>query len=450
MIVMKFGGTSVGGVEPIRRVVSIVASKRDKQPVVVVSAMSKVTDLLYRIAASAQKGDVVAMVEELADLKQRHLTVAEELLAADTEHLRNARVAIHSLCDELSEFCHAVYALGELSPRSHAKIVSYGELLSSTLVGEAMNAAGLRTTWLDARKMIITDDNRLEGAPDLEEISLRVPERIHHAMEEAEAIITQGFIAAMKNGEPTILGRGGSDYSAALIGMALDAEVVEIWTDVDGILTTDPRIEPQARTLHEVSFHEAAEMAHFGAKVLHPMTIEPAIRKNIPIRVLNSHAPENSGTWVLPDEQITAGVKSISCKSGVRVITVFSMKKSEDISFLSRVFQLLERYRVAVDLLSTSEANLSFTVDGKQKIDRAIRELSTFADVTVLEGKAQVSLVGRQMSSTEDLLEKVFAHLQGIPVYLITRDAADMSLSVVVDDEHMQQVVRIMHQYIFV
>lgn len=449
MIVMKFGGTSVGGVEPIRRVVSIVKNKREERPIVVVSAMSKITDLLYRIASSARDGEVVAMEELLKDLKERHLKVAEELLSGDIENLRSARVRIHALCDSLAGFCHAVYALGELSPRSQATIVSYGELLSSTIVGRAMNSAGLKTYWVDARQMIITDDNRLEGKPDMDEIQRRVPQVINQAMNEAEAVITQGFIAAMPNGEATILGRGGSDYSASLIGMAIDAKTVEIWTDVDGILTTDPRIVPDARKLEQVSFEEAAEMAHFGAKVLHPMTIEPAVKKNIPIRVLNSHAPEVTGTQVLQDQLIEPGIKSISCKENILVMNIFSMKMIDAAGFLGKVFAVFGKHGVSVDLITTSEANISVTIDGKQNIKPVVNDLSEFCNVHVWEDKAQLSIVGKQLSATDGLIDKAFSNLEGVHVYMISQDAADISLSIVVDRDRVRDAVRTMHKNLF-
>lgn len=450
MIVMKFGGTSVGGVEPIRRVVRIVTSKRTKQPVVVVSAMSKVTDTLYRIATAAQKGDVVSLEESLQELKKRHTSTAEELFTNNADVLRNAKGRIHELCDELAMFCRAVFALGELSPRSQATIVSYGELLSSSLVGMAMNAAGLKTCWVDAREMMITDDNRLQGKPNLEEIAMRVPRVIEHALEDNEAIITQGFIASMKNGEATILGRGGSDYSASLIGMALEAETIEIWTDVDGILTTDPRIVSEAHTLEKVSYEEAAEMANFGAKVLHPMTMEPAVMKHIPIRVLNSLAPENPGTYVLPENQIAPGVKSISCKDHIVVVNIFSMEMVDTAGFLMRVFGIFAKHNVSVDLIATSEANISLTVDSKQKIEKVRKELEAFAQVTIHTDKAQVSMVGKELSKTTGLMRRAFAEWDDIPVYMVSRDAADISLSVVVDKENMKEAVKRMHNQLFV
>lgn len=439
----------MGGVEPIQRVIRIVSAKREKQPIVVVSAMSKVTDLLYRIATAAKSGDVVGLEEALLELKKRHLDVAEQLLKDHTDALREARGRVHELCDSLSQFCRAVFALGELSPRSQATIVSYGELLSSSLVGIAMNAAELKTKWVDAREMIITDGNRLQGKPDLEEICRRVPMVIEYAIEDHEAIITQGFIAAMKNGEATILGRGGSDYSASLIGMAIEAETVEIWTDVDGILTTDPRIVAEAKTLEKVSFEEAAEMANFGAKVLHPMTIEPAVMKNIPIRVLNSHAPDVPGTYVLQDRLIEPGVKSISCKENILLVNIFSMQMVDAAGFLMKVFSVFDRYHVSVDLIATSEANISLTVDGKAQIQPVVEELSRLAEVKVMDDKAQVSLVGKQLTHTEGLMRRAFAEWDDIPVYMVSRDAADISLSVVVDRTNMKQAIKRMHNQLF-
>lgn len=450
MIVMKFGGTSVAGFEAISRTISIVESRLDRNPVVVVSAMSKITDLLYAISDKAVAKDMAGAKELLDQLRSRHITTAEQLLEGHVEYMLPAISAINELCDNLESFVNAICALGELSPRSKAILVSNGELLSSTIIGYAMNARGIKTQWLDARKMIITDGNHMEGDPDLALISERVPQIVKPAMEDNAAVITQGFISSTAEGNPTVLGRGGSDYTASLIGMAMDAEVIEIWTDVDGILTADPRVVPTARPLQSVSFAEAAEMAHFGAKVLHPLTIEPALKKNIPIYVLNSMNPSCPGTAIRVSAEIEDGVKSVSFKENIKVINMFSTKMINVSGFLGKVFSIFSENKVSVDLISTSEANISVTVDAKQNIDSVVEKLSEFADVTIDTDKAQISIVGQNLLQSGDVMPKFSAAIRGLHVYMISQGASLINVSIVVDKDNLRETVNNIHNSLFV
>ena len=325
MIVMKFGGTSVANFEAITRTIFIIGGRLDKKPVVVVSALSKVTDLLYNISEAAASRNLEQTKELLAQLRQRHIDLAAELLS-ESIHKEEALARVNELCDNLDSLVMAVCSLGELSDRNKAIIISTGEYLSSSIISFAMNAKGIKTRWVDARSMMVTSDSFLKGEPDMTAIAEKVPGVVAQAYEGMDAIITQGFVGVTAGGEPTVLGRGGSDYSASLIGMAIDAEKIEIWTDVDGVRTADPRYVPNTKSLEQISFEEAAEMAHFGAKVLHPLTIEPAVKKSIPIYVLNSMNPSGKGTAILRNELIEDGVKSVSFKENIKVINIFSTK----------------------------------------------------------------------------------------------------------------------------
>ena len=450
MIVMKFGGTSVGGVDPIQQVISIVKGNLDKKPIVVVSAMSKVTDLLYKIADAASKKDEKQAVSLVEELRTRHIEVAEQLMEHDVANMLPAISSINEICDELERFVKAVSAIGELSPRSKAVVVSNGEILSSTVISYAMNANGIPTAWVDARKMIITDDvDVLKGEPDRDMIQKRVPEIISGVFDDHQAVITQGFISATESGQPTILGRGGSDYTASLIGMAMDVERIEIWTDVDGVLTADPRKVPDAKRLEKISFEEAAEMAHFGAKVLHPMTIEPAVKKNIPIYVLNSKNPKCTGTAILQSDQIKDGVKSVSFKENIRLINIFSTKMINTAGFLGKVFKMFSESNVSVDLISTSEANISITIDNTQDIDALVDKLSSFAEVEVDTGKAQISVVGKNLLNTPGITENVFSPIQTTKIYMISQGATNINLSIVVDRADLEETVLSIHNSIF-
>ena len=344
---------------------------------------------------------------------------------------------------------NAVCALGELSDRNKAIIISNGELLSSTLIYFAMNAKGIRTNFIDARQMMITSNDYLKGEPIEEEICARVPEMVEKAYHGADAVITQGFIGSNLDGEQTVLGRGGSDYSASLIGMAIGAEQIEIWTDVDGVRTADPRKVQNTLSLERISFEEAAEMAHFGAKVLHPLTIEPAVKKSIPIYVLNSMNPSGKGTAILRNELIEDGVKSVSFKESIRVINIFSMKMINTSGFLRRVFGIFSENKVSVDLISTSEANISVTVDSLQKIDKVVEQLSEFADVIVDDDKAQVSVIGKNIVRLNGMLKKTFTPLRKCNVYMISQGASFVNISFVVDREELTEVVQELHRHLF-
>lgn len=449
MIVMKFGGTSVANFEAITRTIFIVGGKLDQKPVVVVSALSKVTDLLYRISDAAASKDAALTNELLDQLRQRHVSLACELLEQNPMQKESAVTRVHEICDSLDALAKAVCAVGELSDRNKAIIISNGELLSSTIICFAMNAKGIRTNWVDARKMMVTNDAYLKGEPIVDEIASRVPGFISEAYKGVDAVITQGFIASNMKGEQTVLGRGGSDYSASLIGMSIDAERIEIWTDVDGVRTADPRKVQNTKYLEKISFEEAAEMAHFGAKVLHPLTIEPAVKKNIPIYVLNSMNPSGKGTAILRNELIEDGVKSVSFKENIRVINIFSMRMINTSGFLRRVFEIFSESKVSVDLISTSEANISVTVDASQNIDEVVSELSEFADVIVDDDKSQVSVIGKNIVKLNGMLKKTFAPLKKCNVYMISQGASFVNISFVVDREELNEVVCDLHHHLF-
>ena len=448
MIIMKFGGTSVANFEAITRTIFIIGGKLDQKPVVVVSALSKVTDLLYRISDAAAAGNKTETKDLLSQLRQRHVDLAAELLSQSV--LKDEAVAnVNSICDSLDSIAMAVCSLGELSDRNKAIIISKGEYLSSTIIAHAMNSKGIRTKWIDARDMMVTNKSYLKAEPDMSAIAERVPGVVLQAYEGVDAVITQGFVGVTKDAEPTVLGRGGSDYSASLIGLAMDAERIEIWTDVDGVRTADPRSVKNTKYLEKISFEEAAEMAHFGAKVLHPLTIEPAVKKNIPIYVLNSMNPSGKGTAILRNELIEDGVKSVSFKENIKVINIFSTRMINTSGFLRRVFEIFSESKVSVDLISTSEANISVTVDAAQNIDSVVAQLSEFADVIVDDDKSQVSVIGKNIVRLNGMLKKTFTPLKKCNVYMISQGASFVNISFVVDREELADVVQDLHDHLF-
>lgn len=450
MIVMKFGGTSVANNEAISRTIEIIRTKLDEKPVVVVSALSKVTDLLYKIADSAALKDKKASAEYLEQLRERHINLCRELITNDETLLNDAISRVETLCSELEYIVVAVCALGELSDRSKSIIIAFGEYLSSNIISCAMNARGIKTRLMNSREMIITNTEHMKAEPIVPEIEARVPGIVAAAFEGMEAVITQGFVSATTTGEPTVLGRGGSDYTASLIGMAIDAERIEIWTDVDGVKTADPRKVKGTLSLDKLSFEEAAEMAHFGAKVLHPLTIEPAVKKNIPLYVLNSMNPEGKGTAILQSKFIEDGVKSVSFKENIIVINIFSTKMINASGFLKKVFGIFSEHKVSVDLIATSEANISVTVDGSQKnIDAVVETLSKFAQVELDTDKAQVSVIGKNIANIKGMLKEIFAPMDNHRVYMISQGASYINVSFVVDKADMDNVVQSIHDLLF-
>ena len=446
---MKFGGTSVANCEAITRTIGIIESKLEKKPVVVVSALSGITDLLYAICDAASKRDKDATADLLAQLRTRHHNLCDELLDASAE-VENAKAKVNAICDELETTVGAVCTLGELSERSRAVIISAGECLSSSVICYAMNAKGIKTNLMNAREMIITNSEYLKAEPIVAEIEARVPAIVNKAFEGVDAVITQGFISATASGEPTVLGRGGSDYTASLIGMAVEAERIEIWTDVDGVKTADPRSVRSTLTLDRLSFEEAAEMAHFGAKVLHPLTIEPAVKKNIPLYVLKSHNPEGKGTAILHSDMIEDGVKSVSFKENILIINIFSTKMIDVSGFVAKVFGIFSEKNVSVDLISTSEANISVTVDASQKnINEVVEALSAFATVELDYDKAQVSIIGKNIGGNSCMLKEIFTPLEEHTVYMVSQGASYINVSLVVDKTALKQVVQSVHDLLF-
>ncbi len=449
MIVMKFGGTSVANCEAITRMVSIVGSKLEERPVVVVSALSKVTDSLYRICDFAQAQNEAGAMECLEQLRNRHLSLARELMEGKLQLKEEAEGKVNGIFDTLKSLVCAVCSLGELSDRVKARIISSGEYLSSNIICFAMNAKGIKTNFIDAGTMIITSDDYLKGEPDMDRICEIVPGKVAEAYSGVDAVITQGFVAAAGDGTRTVLGRGGSDYTASLIGMAIDAKRIEIWTDVDGVHTADPRRVENTRSLKRISFEEAAEMAYFGAKVLHPLTIEPAVDKDIPIYVLDSLNPSACGTAILHDSAIEEGVKSISCKENILVINIFSPKMINTFGFLDKVFDIFKEHKVSVDLISTSEANISLTVEAGQNINGVVKDLSAFAEVHVVEGKSQVSVIGKNVINIKGLFKNIFGSLLQYKIYMISQGATAINLSFVIDRQSLDGVMKQLHKLLF-
>ena len=355
MIVMKFGGTSVESTDAIERVARIVSSRLKRSPVVVVSAMAKVTDQLVAMGNQAAAGDCNAAIELLQALRERHLQTARELLGSK----RGASLAprLEGYFSELENFLRGLAAVRELTPRGSDYLLSFGELLSSVIVADAFAVRGLNAAWVDSRQCLVTDATHTRAVPQMKQTRERCKNKLVTLVSKKRIAVMGGFIAATENGVPTTLGRGGSDYSAAIIGAAVDADCIEIWTDVEGMMTTDPRLCPDAKTIKRISFNEAAELAYFGAKVLHPATLLPAIHQNIPVYVLNSRNLKSTGTEITAQAPPSRDTfRAITAKNGISIVNVVASRGIMVHGFLRSVFEALDRHSSPVDIVAISEA----------------------------------------------------------------------------------------------
>jgi aspartate kinase len=446
MIVMKFGGSSVESSEAIARVASIVKRHETRRPIVVVSAVGKTTNKLLEIAQEASKGrreQALALVDEL---RLHHLAVGLPLAgsaAADLERF------IRTHFEWLEELVKGLSVVGELSPRSKDAVASAGERLSSLIVSFALRAAGIVAQHVDSRKVIVTDDRFTEARPYFDKTNAALNETVVPAAQDA-VVVMGGFIGSTLDGETTTLGRGGSDYSAAIIGAGIHAEEIQIWTDVDGMLTADPRIVSGGHRVKSLSFAEAAEMAYFGAKVLHPATVLPAVEKNIPVVILNSRRPDVDGTRITAEAAPSRNaVKSISCKQGVTIVNVRSTRMLLAHGFLRRIFEIFDRFGTSVDMVSTSEVSVSLTLDDSAKVPEICRELEKFAEVAVETQQSLVCLVGENIRHTPGIAGRAFQVLSTLNIRMISQGASLLNLGFVIADKDIKEAVSALHQEFF-
>ena len=434
---LKFGGTSVQDAGAFERVAEIVRAERRARPLVVVSAMSGVTDALLASVAAGSAADLEPHLE-------RHRLVARGLLdaaaaAAFEAELEGAREEIGRLLADIS-------GGGSTVPRLQDEVVSYGERLSSSLLAGVLRVRDLPATWVDARRCIVTDDVAGCAAPDFPETCARVQGQLSPLLAAGRIPVLGGFIGASAEGVTTTLGRGGSDYSAALLGAALDAEEIQIWTDVSGVLTADPRVVRNAHTIPTLSYAEASELAYFGAKVLHPKTIQPALVRGIPVRILNSRAPQDSGTVVSAEAELWPGtVKSIAHKTGITVLQITSARMLGAYGFLRVLFEVFDRHRMPVDVVTTSEVSLSLTVEDGAALPAVVAELEMLGEVRVEPRRAIICVVGEGLRTTPGIAARVFETIRDINVSLISQGASRVNLTFVVDEAQAREAVTRLH-----
>ncbi len=451
LVVMKFGGTSVEDATAIDRTAAIVAGRiaLGKKPVVVVSAMSKVTDQLLTAAAAASRGDRTGALAISSRLRSRHRDTAAALLTNPSE-IAALRNWIESEFDALDEVLRGLAAILELTPRISDLIVSYGERLSSAIIARAFAQRGLNGAHVDARDIIITDSQYQKAVPNDALIEARCAEILRPLVDASQVPVLGGFIGSNEAGITTTLGRGGSDFTGALLGGAMNAEAIEIWTDVNGIMTTDPRICPDALRVKVISFEEAAELAYFGAKVLHPATILPAVRKNIPVLVLNSRNPANDGTRIIAlAPHCNSPFKCIAVKRKLTIIDVVASRMLMTHGYLKSIFDIFDKHQCPVDMVSTSEVSVSLTVDSNDKLPAIADDLSRIADVKYEGQKALICMVGEDIRGQNGIAAQVFAAMRHVNVRMISQGASEINMSFMIEESDVEEAVRSLHACFF-
>ncbi|CAN5882188.1 lysine-sensitive aspartokinase 3 [soil metagenome] len=430
-VVLKFGGTSVGDAEAIGRLVRHVSEARQHGPAVaVVSALSGVTDRLLQLASAAATGNSAAIEAGVAELQARHELVARQV-AADPEGLTTVLARGFA---EFRNLLNAVATLRDASPRSRDAIAAYGELLSSRIVAGACSASGLEAAWVDARLALVTNDSFGAAVPLMDETESAVAAHVLPVIAAGEVPVLGGYIGATPDGVTTTLGRGGSDYSAAIFGAALGAREIQIWTDVDGMMTADPRVVPSTHVVPRLSFGEASELAYFGAKVLHPSTILPAVAKAIPVRILNSRRFGGTGTLITGSSPVDGPLAALACKRHITVVDVTSTRMLMAHGFLRRVFEVFERCRAPIDVVSTSEVSISVTVDDDRRLAEIASELSSFADVSVERDMAILCAVGDGLRRDPRLASRILGSLEQFPLRMVSQAASRRNVTVVLQD----------------
>ena len=451
LVVMKFGGTSVEDPAAIGRTAAIVAGRvaQGKHPVVVVSAMAQVTDLLLRAAAAAAQGDRTGALAITSRLRVRHRDAAIALVKKQADCVELLSF-IDQKFDSLDEVLCGLSAILELTPRISDLIVSYGERVSSRIVASAFREQGIDASYVDAREIIITDSSFQKAIPRDELIEKKATEKLLPLITEDKVPVIGGFIAANEAGITTTLGRGGSDFTGALVGGALSAEAIEIWTDVDGIMTADPRVCPDALRVKVISFEEAAELAYFGAKVLHPATILPAVKKNIPVLVLNSRNASCEGTRITSlAPHCKSPFKSIAVKRKLSIIDVVASRMLMTHGYLSEIFAIFDKHKCAVDMVTTSEVSVSLSVDSNEQLPLIAADLSRLADVKYEGRKALICMVGDNIRGQSGIAAQVFGAIRHINVRMITQGASEINMSFMIDEDDADEAVRSLHAAFF-
>jgi aspartate kinase len=447
MIVMKFGGTSLESAEALTRVAAIIGARRGQSPFVVVSAMGKTTNELIAIGQAAAEGNKDDAHARLARLREYHLREAASAAGAANRIALDEILGAHF--SALTAVVGRIAAARTVDPIVADDLASFGERLSSQIVTLVLRNAGLNAHHLEARQLVVTDARYTRATPLARETYSRIANAVQSLPPQSVPVMA-GYVGATEQGITSTLGRGGSDFSAAIAGAALEANEIQIWTDVDGMLTCDPRLVPEALRIKMLSFSEAAELAYFGAKVLHPATLLPAMEKNIPVRVLNSRRPDGVGTRIVSDRvPSTSVIKCVACKRGITVVDIRSTRMLMAHGFLKNIFEVFDRYETPVDMLATSEISVSLTIDDPRHLEQICAEVQPYADISAESGQAIVCVVGDNLRSTPRVAARVFGALNEIPVRMISQGASRLNVSFVVAESDATRAAQLLHGEFF-
>jgi aspartate kinase len=451
MVVQKFGGTSVADPEAIRRLIEIVRAARTRDtrgPAVVVSAMSRVTDGLLGVAESAGASQLAEALSRTQLIRERHVVTARELVSGPV--LEPLLAQINAEFDALTDVVKALAVLREVSPRTLDVVAAVGELLSSRIVAAALTCADVSAEWVDARQAIVTNNEHTRATPLGKETNERLRSIVGPILDSGHVAVLGGFVGATVQGHTTTLGRGGSDYSGALVGAGVGASEIQIWTDVDGMLSADPRVIKSAKLVDHLSFAEAAELAYFGAKVLHPSTILPAVEQNIPVRILNSWKPAAAGTLITgAGSSSRAGLTGLASKWDVTVIDITSTRMLAAYGFLRRVFEVFERFKAAVDMVTTSEVSVSVTIDDVRHLDEIEEALSEFASVSIERNMSLLCAVGDVLQHEPEMAARVVGVFEEVPLRMISQAASRRNITVVLRQGDLPHAMERLHEEFF-
>ncbi len=449
MIVMKFGGTSTQDAHAVENVVKIVKARLGRKPIVVISAIAQATNMLERAGRLAADGRTGDARSALLALFERHVAMTDALIK-DQQRCQNLRKAISASLSELEDMIKGLAILRELTPRALDTIYSYGELLSSRIVAVALEENGVASHWIDTKEFMVTDEHYNFASPDMELLGARLPEIINPLIEQGTVPVTQGFIGVTRSGHRTTMGRESSDYSASVIGSVLGAEDIQIWTDVDGILTSDPTVVASPKKVKTLSFAEAFDLSFFGAKVLHPKTILPAVERNVPIHVYNSRRPELSGSLITSmNSSGTPLVKSIAFKRKMAILAVVPKHRYGQYIFWDHVYNILTKHGAPASLTASSEYGLSIVLDQSHELPSIVQGLKEVGSVDLEEGKGIIAMVGSNIRAVPRFVERVFRSVSDFPVAAISFGASPSSLCIVVDDQSVPVAVENLHREFF-
>ena len=450
MIVIKFGGTSVGDATRVANAIDIVAARRQLKPIVVVSALAGVTNELVAASEAARACDSARVDEIVSRVRQRHEDVAVQLVQQKMDFFEAFTKQLDKQIEQIHTILRGIALLGEITLRAKDKVVAIGEKLSSVLFAYSMMMRALPGEHVHSEDVIITDARFGEASPLMDETREAAARVLLPLVERNRIPVMGGFIGRTRDGATTTLGRGGSDYSAAIVGAAVGANEIQIWTDVDGMMTCDPRLIKVARIIEKISYVEAAELAWFGAKVLHPKTIAPAVERNIPVRVLNTHNVSSPGTLVTAEgDQRESGPRAVAIKKGVTVLNMTSSAMLGAHGFLARLFTIFEELEVSVDLITTSEVSVSVTIDERHNMEKLIERLRSVATVEVTDNQCIVAVVGRNLMKDAAVGARIFEAMRGIPMAMFSLGTSGLNLSIVIDDKDADRAVKSIHAALF-